>query len=134
MRKSILTPFLAATLLLTGCSSDKNGALALLESDDVESESVYCNLNTAALQEELDRMVQRSGVRAFLGADFVTAETDRPGHVTRAVIEDKSGRRAIAARFFIDCSGDSAVLLAISKQSGHRSVAIQILSFSGNST
>ena len=58
-------------------------------------------------QEELDRMVQRSGVRAFLGADFVTAETDRPGHVTRAVIEDKSGRRAIAARFFIDCSGDA---------------------------
>ena len=72
-----------------------------------KSESVYCNLNTAALQEELDRMVQRSGVRAFLGADFVTAETDRPGHVTRAVIEDKSGRRAIAARFFIDCSGDA---------------------------
>ncbi|GEM_PF-3177410 len=44
MRKSILTPFLAATLLLTGCSSDKNDTLALsLESDDVESESVYCS-------------------------------------------------------------------------------------------
>lgn len=41
MRKSILTPFLAATLLLTGCSSDKNDTLALLESDDVES--VYCS-------------------------------------------------------------------------------------------
>jgi hypothetical protein len=51
-------------------------------------------------------MVKEGGVRTFFGASFVAAEVDRPGHVTRAVIEDKSGRRAIAAKFFIDCSGD----------------------------
>lgn len=75
-----------------------------------KSESVYCTLNTAALQDELDRMIRESGVNAFLGADFVAAEVDRPGHVTRAIIEDKSGRRAIAAKFFIDCSGDADLI------------------------
>ena len=71
------------------------------------SENSFCTFNTSALLLELDRLVRETkGIRPFLGAHFVAAETDRPGHVTRVLIEDKSGRRAIAARFFIDCSGD----------------------------
>ena len=82
------------------------GLATLHDARDGRSESAYCFFNTAALQGELDRMVMEGGGRAFFGASFVAAEVDRPGHVTRAVIEDKSGRRAIAAKFFIDCSGD----------------------------
>ena len=82
------------------------GLATLHDARDGRSESAYCFFNTAALQGELDRMVMEGGVRTFFGASFVAAEVDRPGHVTRAVIEDKSGRRAIAAKFFIDCSGD----------------------------
>ena len=82
------------------------GLATLHDAKDGRSESAYCFFNTAALQGELDRMVKEGGVRTFFGASFVAAEVDRHGHVTRAVIEDKSGRRAIAAKFFIDCSGD----------------------------
>ena len=72
------------------------------------SESSFCTFNTSALILELDRLVRETkGIRPFLGAHFAAAETDRPGHVTRVFIEDKSGRRAIAAKFFIDCSGDA---------------------------
>ena len=82
------------------------GLATLHDARDGRSESAYCFFNTAALQGELYRMVMERGVRTFFGASFVAAEVDRPGHVARAVIEDKSGRRAIAAKFFIDCSGD----------------------------
>ncbi len=82
------------------------GLATLHDAKDGRSESAYCFFNTAALQGELDRMVQESGVRTFFGASFVSAEVDRPGHVARVVVEDKSGRRAIAAKFFVDCSGD----------------------------
>ena len=72
------------------------------------SESSFCTFNAAALVLELDRLVRENpGIRPFLGAHFAAVETDRPGHVTRIFIEDKSGRRAIGAKFFIDCSGDA---------------------------
>ena len=69
------------------------GLATLHDAKDGRSESAYCFFNTAALQGELDRMVKEGGVRTFFGASFVAAEVDRPGHVARAVIEDKSGRR-----------------------------------------
>ena len=82
------------------------GLATLHDAKNGRSESVHCFFNPAALQDELDWMVQASGVRPFCGASFVAAEVDRPGHVARVVVEDKSGRRAIAAKFFVDCSGD----------------------------
>ena len=82
------------------------GLATLHDAKNGRSESVHCFFNPAALQDELDWMVQASGVRTFFGASFVAAEVDRPGHVARVVVEDKSGRRAIAAKFFVDCSGD----------------------------
>jgi len=76
-----------------------------------ESESAYCLFNPSALVLELDRLVRaQPNVRTFFGARFVAAETGRPGHVTRILVEDKSGRRALAAKFFIDCSGDADLL------------------------
>ncbi|NUQ61953.1 MAG: FAD-dependent oxidoreductase [Pirellulales bacterium] len=62
-------------------------------------------LNSAELAIELDELVQEAGVRPFLHTRFVqpVLADDR---VVAAVIEDKSGRRAVRARCFIDASGD----------------------------
>ncbi len=65
-------------------------------------------MNCAALILELDALVrEHPGIRPFLHARFVAPVADADGRVTHAVIEDKTGRRAIAARVFIDASGDS---------------------------
>jgi len=67
----------------------------------------YC-FNSAELTMELDALVKDNpGIRPFLHARFVTAICSGQGTVDAAVIEDKSGRRAIRAKFFIDASGDS---------------------------
>jgi len=66
-------------------------------------------LNTEMLKLELDDMVTKAGVRPFLHALFV-APIVAGGRITAAVIEDKSGRRAIRAKQFIDASGDADVI------------------------
>ena len=44
-------------------------------------------------------------------AQVVDAVLDRPGHLTHVVVEDRDGRRALAAQQFIDATGD-AILAA----------------------
>jgi hypothetical protein len=66
-------------------------------------------LNTEMLKLELDDMVSKAGIRAFLHAQFVTPIV-AGGRITAAVIEDKSGRRAIRAKQFIDATGDADVV------------------------
>lgn len=81
------------------------------DSASSRSAFAYCYFNASTLILELDRLVkEHASIRTFFGAHFAAAETDRPGHVTRVFIEDKSGRRAIRAKFFIDCSGDADLL------------------------
>lgn len=71
----------------------------------------YTVLNVAALTLELDRLVRtQPRIRPFLSTRLVAAECAAPGCVSRAVVEDKSGRRAISARFFIDATGDADLL------------------------
>lgn len=78
------------------------------EQGSAASEHAFCTFNASALVLELDRLVRdQPRIRPFLGAHFAAAETDGPGRVSRIWIEDKSGRRAIDAKFFIDCSGDA---------------------------
>jgi hypothetical protein len=61
---------------------------------------------------ELDRIVTELGdrIRPFLHANCVTAVTGDGGKVEAVVIEDKSGRRAIRARYFVDASGDGDLI------------------------
>lgn len=68
--------------------------------------------NSAELTIELDELVQESGVRPFLHSRFV-APIVESGRVVAAVIEDKSGRRAIRARYFIDATGDGDLVARI---------------------
>ena len=65
--------------------------------------------NSAELAGELDDLVRRHRIRVFLGARCVAAA--REGDAVRAaVVEDKSGRRAVRAGMFIDASGDGDLL------------------------
>jgi len=70
----------------------------------------YFLFNSAEMVLELDQLVRaHSAIRPFLKAGCVGAirEGDR---LVAALIEDKSGRRAIRARVFIDASGDGDLL------------------------
>jgi hypothetical protein len=65
-------------------------------------------MNTEVLKLELDRMVVEAGIRPFLHTLFV-APVAADGRMTAAVVEDKSGRRAIRAKQFVDATGDADV-------------------------
>lgn len=75
------------------------------------NDSVYAYLNTAGLLVALDEAIAwNPNIRPFLHARFSAVAKSAPGHVTHAIIEDKCGRRAIEAKFFIDASGDGDLL------------------------
>lgn len=65
--------------------------------------------NSAELALLLDELVLKHGIRPFLQAPCVAAIREG-GRVLAAILEDKGGRRAIRARFFIDASGDGDLL------------------------
>ena len=72
--------------------------------------SVGCYLNVAALEIVLDELVREAKtVVPYLKAQVTDAVLDRPGHLTHVVIEDRDGRRALAARQFIDATGDAVL-------------------------
>ena len=74
------------------------------------NESRYAVFNSAELICELDAIAcEQPKVRPFLHARFVSA-AQQDGRMTAAIIEDKSGRRAIRARYFVDATGDGDVL------------------------
>lgn len=63
------------------------------------------HLNTEVLKLVLDQMVVDAGVRPFLHTRFA-APILNEGRPIAAAIEDKTGRRAIRADYFIDATGD----------------------------
>lgn len=63
--------------------------------------------NAAELAPELDALGRRHGLRALFSARCVDAIGNAG---TAALIEDKSGRRAIAIRSFVDASGNGDLL------------------------
>ncbi len=70
-----------------------------------KSPAKAATFNSAAMILELDRIAVEAKVRPFLHTRFVAPIMDG-NRVTAAVIEDKSGRRAIRASYFIDATGD----------------------------
>jgi hypothetical protein len=61
--------------------------------------------NSAELILELDRLVVESGARPFLHCRFVQPVL-AGRRIEAVIVEDKSGRRAIRAKVFVDASGD----------------------------
>ncbi|HNZ38178.1 MAG TPA: FAD-dependent oxidoreductase [Candidatus Latescibacteria bacterium] len=66
-------------------------------------------LNTEELKIELDTLITDANVRPFLHARFV-APVVAGGRLDAVIIEDKSGRRAIRAKYFVDASGDGDLI------------------------
>jgi hypothetical protein len=84
----------------------KRDAVVLYAAD----ESRYAVFNSAELIAELDAVVcEQPKVRPFLHTRFV-APAQQGGRMSAAIVEDKSGRRAIRARCFVDATGDGDVL------------------------
>lgn len=65
--------------------------------------------NSAELCVELDELVREHNIRPFLSTRVVAAMREG-NRVSALVIEDKSGRRAIRAKYFIDASGDGDLI------------------------
>jgi len=66
-------------------------------------------LNPAELTIELDELIREAGVRPFLHAKFVAPALE-DGKLAAAILEDKTGRRAIRASIFVDATGDGDVI------------------------
>jgi len=69
----------------------------------------YVALNTAELIIELDEMVREHRIQPFLHSRFVQT-VGRYGHLQAVIVEDKTGRRALAASCFVDATGDGDVI------------------------
>ena len=67
-------------------------------------------LNTAELTIELDELIAENGIRPFLHARFA-APIVEDGKVAAIAVEDKTGRRAIKASYFIDATGDGDLVV-----------------------
>jgi 2-polyprenyl-6-methoxyphenol hydroxylase-like FAD-dependent oxidoreductase len=76
---------------------------------DKSNPSQYITLHTEELKIELDDLVAEAKVRPFLHAVFA-APVVQDGRLAAVIIEDKSGRRAIQASYFIDATGDADVV------------------------
>lgn len=83
---------------------DRRGGLEV-----VKGKRTYYALNTEELKIELDELITEAGVRPFLHTLFA-APVVQDGRLVAAVIEDKTGRRAIRARQFVDATGDADVV------------------------
>ncbi|HUW82121.1 MAG TPA: FAD-dependent oxidoreductase [Phycisphaerae bacterium] len=66
-------------------------------------------LNTEELKIELDELVTEHRVRPMLHTRFV-APVVEDGVVSVAIVEDKTGRRAIRARILVDATGDGDLI------------------------
>jgi len=62
--------------------------------------------DNAALKVAADELVLASGAQLLFHAQAVGVQMNSPERIGAVLVETKSGRGAIAARVFIDCSGD----------------------------
>ena len=75
---------------------------------DKTDPSVGCYFNVAAMQIVLDDLVMAErNITLYLKAHVVAAEKSSAGRISAVIIEDKSGRRALSAKWFIDATGDA---------------------------
>lgn len=63
------------------------------------------NFNSQEMQMELDEMVLEHRIRPWLHTAFVAPHVEN-GELAAVIVENKDGRGAIRARFFIDATGD----------------------------
>jgi hypothetical protein len=85
----------------------KRGAVAPF----LNSKDFGVPLNSEELAIELDELALESGVTPHFHTFFSSAVMDDDGRVSAVVIQNKSGRFAIKAKYFVDASGDADLCL-----------------------
>jgi hypothetical protein len=89
--------------------------------------------NSAEMQIELDEMVIEHGIVPWLHTAFVDVQSDE-SNVKSILVENKTGRGAIKARFFIDATGDGDLCHRLKLQTfraEHRQPSTSCALFSG---
>ena len=71
-----------------------------------EDKKSHFTLNTQELKIELDELVIESGITPYLHTLFSEPFLDSHGKLTGVIIDNKSGRGIIKAKYFIDATGD----------------------------
>ncbi|MFZ4778669.1 MAG: FAD-dependent oxidoreductase, partial [Terrimicrobiaceae bacterium] len=89
--------------------------------------------NSAEMQIELDELVLEHRVAPWLHTSFVAPHV-KNGKLEAVIVENKSGRGALRARFFIDATGDGDLCQRLGLEtyrSGHRQPSTTCATFSG---
>ena len=76
---------------------------------DVRDHSKGVEFNCEEMKIELDLLVTEAKIRPFLHTMFAAPAVE-DGRMVAAIIEDKTGRRAIRAKAFVDATGDADVV------------------------
>ena len=81
------------------------------------SPSSYFTFNSQELKIELDELVIESGVHPFFHTLFSEPYLDRDGKLTGVIVDNKSGRGIIKAKYFIDATGDGDLCVRLGLES-----------------
>ncbi|MGV8093489.1 MAG: FAD-dependent oxidoreductase [Mangrovibacterium sp.] len=71
-----------------------------------ENEDWAFVFNSQELKIELDEMVVESGIVSYLHTLFSEPVLDQDGNLTGVIVDNKSGRGIIKAKYFVDATGD----------------------------
>jgi len=81
------------------------------------SSSSYFTFNSQELKMELDELVVENGVHPFLHTLFSEPYLDQDGKLAGVIVDNKSGRSIIKAKYFIDATGDGDLCVRLGLES-----------------
>ena len=91
-----------------GAESGENPWLSGGSDEEKAKQRYVAQFNPNLFAFEAEKLLLESGVRLLYGTAVCGAVTDG-GKITHIIIENKSGRSAIAAESVIDCTGDADI-------------------------
>ena len=82
-----------------------------------KSPSSYFSFNSQELKMELDELVVENEVHPFLHTLFSEPWLDQDGELAGVIVDNKSGRGIIKAKYFIDATGDGDLCVRLGLES-----------------
>lgn len=98
----------ASKQIIAGLTSEVIDRLAKRDAAICSSEDRkgYFTLNTQELKIELDELVLESGITPYFHTLFSEPYIDSSGKLAGVIVDNKSGRAIIKAKYFVDATGD----------------------------
>ena len=95
--------------IIAGLSREIVERLKMADSiDEPGDRNLFYNFNSQELKIELDMLIKENKIKAYLHTYYASVIHEN-GEVQAIVIENKDGRKAITAKFFVDASGDGDI-------------------------